>query len=183
MRFFILISPPVDIARFREIAATPLCHHDIVFERTPNEFWLETTANLYRLIVDGSGLVLGAVTRMRPCAQFIDLLEILGVGMRQRKEPEPGEEPHPEWDDIAEKYGLAADESSNRPKVHDSDLSVVETEVLRAIQLLAGPSEEWVDVKLFEHAFARNLRRTLHGLARKRRISFSRENDAVRIRF
>lgn len=182
MRFIVQISPPVDLSRLQEIAASPLCHRDKVFERLPGEHWLETTTNLYRLMITAEGAVVGATAKQRPCAEFQDLLEALGVKSLIKKEYEEGEEPETDWGDIVERYGLSDQKARRRVHTTIANLTPAEEEALHAIRLLAGSSDDWIDVGQFAHGFAPNLCVTLHSLARKGLIAYSQQQRMVRLR-
>lgn len=182
MRYIVQLSPMVELTRLQEIAASPLCHSDKVFERLPGEHWLETSENLYRLIVTPNGFVVGAAAKKRPCVEFRDLLETLGVKAHIKKQYEEGEEPETDWTDIVERYGLAEQIERRHVVKPVGDLTPTEEEAFRAIQLLASSSEGWIDVGLFAHGFAKNLSTTLHSLARKGLITYSRSQQLVRLR-
>lgn len=182
MRFSITLSPPVESSRFREVAGTPLCHADKVFERSSGDYWLETTENLYQLVFSQERMVTGVVSREQPCAEFNDLVECLGLTVKIEKAYDLGEPPDFDWENIAEKYKIEPIAPRTRAcrQIAIAGLRPVEAEVLRAIQTLAGPFEQ-IDVNLFAHGFASNLSVTLHSLARKRFIIFSPETNSVRL--
>jgi hypothetical protein len=182
MRFVIKLSQPVEFSRFQEVAATPLCHADKIFERSAGDQWLETRENLYQLLLSSEGFVTGAVTRHEPCSEFHDLIDFLGLTASIEIAYEEGETPAPDWDSISERYHLApiAQKETVRSTTDLTGLRPVEDEVLRAIQLLAGPFGE-IEVELFAHGFASNLSATLHSLARKRWIEFSPDEKSVRL--
>ncbi|MEZ5415075.1 MAG: hypothetical protein R3F03_12290 [Opitutaceae bacterium] len=182
MNFIAQLMPPVKLARMQEVALSPLCHSSKIYARTTGEYWLETSANLYRLQDMPSGLVVAAISDMRPCADFFDLLDVLGIKAKIKKVYRDDEKPEIEWDDIVKKYGLPQPE--NARSIGDSfpKLTSTEEEVLRAIQLLAVSSNEWLDVALFARGFASNLSTTLQSLRRKGLIAYRQTEMIVRLR-
>ena len=179
MSFLIELSGPVEISRLSEVAASPLCHRDKVFERAPGDHWLATTENLYQLIVSSEGFVVGARSREKPCWEFHDLFQTVGVKTEVKSES-PENQSKSDWERIAERYGIRGIRRVHRRLPLLKELRPAEEEALRAIQLLAG-GDGWVEVALFAHGFAKNLGVTLRSLARKGLVELSSTDKEVRL--
>jgi hypothetical protein len=161
------------------VAASPLCHRAQLFERSPGNHWLATSEGLYQLVLSPDGLVVGARSREKPCLEFHDLLQTVGVTAKVKNEYQEGEGAMVDWDTIAEQYGIRPVPEVHRVTASHPELKPVEEEMLRAIQLL-GAGDGWVQVELFAHGFATNFNATLKSLARKGMIAFSSKKE-VRI--
>ena len=177
------IRPPIELSRLKEAAASPLCHHDKVFERNPGEYWIETTENLYKLVISTESTVTAAVSEKMPCAEFGDLLNALGATGLIKKGYENEREKETDWDSIAKKYDLNPIKARRLSPKGIARLTPAEEEALRAIQLTAGPdAHEWIDVALVARGFATNLRSTLRSLAKKGLIDVTASGRLARIR-
>lgn len=182
MRYIIEFSNSVELWRIKEIANTPACHYCKVFERSPNDYWLETNEYIYRLIINDESKAIGAQSNNRPCAQFIEITEFLSINISKIAIINTDEKNETEWPAIEKKYGLKPYPPPRPIYRSASTLSGVECEVLAAIRLLTSNSDGWIEVDLFRHAFARNLSTTLHSLSRKNMIEISPDSRAVRLR-
>ena len=176
----LLFEPPVALSTLAEIAASPLFGRKRVLERSKGDFWLETRASFYRLIVSPGDCVTEIQSTNGLCDDIRDIAATLGpyfVFERGGSDPRDGKT---DWDHLMQRYQLGPLKPAKPMETGIvSELRPLEEEILRAITLLDGGEPAWVAVDLFARAFDHSLRKTLRGMTRKQLLQVREDDEGL----